>query len=193
MAIARRCNRCGRCFDPLNVRGTMMRFENPIFQSADDVRNQKVGRRLIDDENDVCVDLCPDCTERFQNFMNANDELFLKEIEFNKQYADLEQKTIDQEIEIDELREENDMLNALLAVREDDGIDKLLGKVKDLFMKGLREMDPERIKKQVVNGFEHAIFGETKEDKCKHCIGSAEGRCPFGVKPKCDDWKGGNR
>ena len=74
MANARKCNRCGKCFDPLNVAGMIGRFENPIFQSSADVREQKVSKRLIEGEApDVYVDLCPECAEMFEVFMSGCD------------------------------------------------------------------------------------------------------------------------
>ena len=73
MANARKCNRCERCFDPLKVEGMMGRFVNPIFQTSEDIRNNKVGARLIDAEPDAYIDLCPECAGMFEAFMCHGD------------------------------------------------------------------------------------------------------------------------
>ena len=73
MANARKCDRCGKCYDPFG-QGTcqMTRFSNPIFQSSLDIRSNKVGFRLVEDKPDAFVDLCPDCTDDFILFMKGN-------------------------------------------------------------------------------------------------------------------------
>lgn len=73
MANAKKCNRCERCFDPLKVEGMMGRFVNPIFQTSEDIRNNKVGARLIDAEPDAYIDLCPECAKMFEAFMCHGD------------------------------------------------------------------------------------------------------------------------
>lgn len=79
MGAARKCDRCGKCFDPLTVEGEMVRFINPTFQTRDSIRECKVYRRLITVEDpqpgyergDIMVDLCPKCTEAFKMFMDG--------------------------------------------------------------------------------------------------------------------------
>ena len=73
MANAKKCNRCERCFDPLKMEGMMCRFSNPIFQSSDDIRANRVGARLINDSPDAYVDLCPECAEMHEAFMCHGD------------------------------------------------------------------------------------------------------------------------
>lgn len=91
MGAARKCDRCGKCFDPLTVEGEMVRFINPIFQTRDSIRECKVYRRLLTvgdpqpgyERGDIMVDLCPKCTEAFKMFMegringyNSTDDVF---------------------------------------------------------------------------------------------------------------------
>ena len=74
MASARKCDRCGKCFDPLGCKNksVMARFQNPIFQTSDQIRNHDIGYYLIEDSNDSYVDLCPECTKDFEAFMEGN-------------------------------------------------------------------------------------------------------------------------
>ena len=70
MANARKCNRCKKCFDPLDIgEQYSCRFENPVFQNADDLKNSVVGFRLVPGNGDIFIDLCPDCAEKFLDFM----------------------------------------------------------------------------------------------------------------------------
>lgn len=73
MSLAKKCDRCGVCFDPFNVEGRIGRFFNPIFQTSNDIREQVRGQLL--DETlgvDGIVDLCPNCASAFRAFMNRN-------------------------------------------------------------------------------------------------------------------------
>lgn len=71
MAKARMCDRCKVCFNPLDQGDhDMARFQNPIFQTSEGLKNCTVGRRLFDNESpDAWVDLCPKCTVAFELFM----------------------------------------------------------------------------------------------------------------------------
>lgn len=72
MANARKCDRCKRCFDPLDQGFCVMaRFQNPCFQSSEDIHKHKVGHYLIEDSIDAYVDLCPDCSKDFEAFMEG--------------------------------------------------------------------------------------------------------------------------
>lgn len=72
MANARKCNKCGTCFDPLDSPGIMCRFRNPIFQTSNDIREGVVGFKLIDDEStEAIIDLCPKCADLFREFMKG--------------------------------------------------------------------------------------------------------------------------
>lgn len=73
MANARKCDRCGKCFDPLhNMEGMMCRFRNPVFQNSNDIREGVVGKSMLN-EPDAFVDLCPECAEMFDAFMHNDD------------------------------------------------------------------------------------------------------------------------
>ena len=75
MAYARKCDRCGECFDPYEQGEALMgRFINPIFQNSEDLTMQKVTVRLMKKAgSESYVDLCPDCTTRFFAFMLGGD------------------------------------------------------------------------------------------------------------------------
>ena len=85
MANARKCDRCGICFDPLRYgdKSMIARFQNPIFQSSDQIKEHEVGYYLIEDTADAFVDLCPECTRDFEAFMEGNP-LRLKEVDFDR-------------------------------------------------------------------------------------------------------------
>ena len=71
MSLARKCNRCKQFFDPLDSTGSMARFENPIFQKSNEIREQVRGE-LLDElaGPDGIIDLCPICSVLFRDFMN---------------------------------------------------------------------------------------------------------------------------
>ena len=72
MANARKCDRCGTCFDPMGQGYSLMaRFRNPFFQSSEDLKENTAGAYLISDNPDAFVDLCPECTGNFQLFMGG--------------------------------------------------------------------------------------------------------------------------
>ena len=74
MANARKCDRCGGFFDPLNETGVMTRFSNPVFLDNMDVKRHKVRHWLFPDELNRDVDLCPGCTTDFFLFMHPARE-----------------------------------------------------------------------------------------------------------------------
>lgn len=70
MANARKCDRCGKCFDPFSQKFRQMtHFKNPVFETERDIIDHKVGCYLVEDSPDALIDLCPDCTESFILFM----------------------------------------------------------------------------------------------------------------------------
>lgn len=104
MGNARKCDRCKVCFDPYDMDEGLecARFQNPIFQSTEDVKKKHVGRQLINDPSDIYVDLCPDCAEDFVRFMNleymtpevcnAEREKLLEKMKWEHLWAILDQK-----------------------------------------------------------------------------------------------------
>ena len=69
MAIARKCDRCRQCFDPLEQKGTMIRFRNPVVQTSSDVREIVAGKMYPTRSVDDYIDLCPSCGVEFKVFM----------------------------------------------------------------------------------------------------------------------------
>lgn len=74
MASALKCDRCGTCFDPLNLKDECItvRFRNPIFRTGEHIRNRAIGYYLVDESADYYVDLCPYCAKDFALFMDGN-------------------------------------------------------------------------------------------------------------------------
>ena len=73
MANARKCDRCGVCFDPFEMEGMSCRFENPMFQNSHDIEEGVVGKLLINASPDNYIDLCPECAEMFEAFFSGCD------------------------------------------------------------------------------------------------------------------------
>lgn len=73
MANARKCDRCGRFFDPFEFEGSCCKFRNPVFQTAKDIREGRIGTLMNSKSPDIFIDLCPDCAERFDRFMCGVD------------------------------------------------------------------------------------------------------------------------
>lgn len=72
MSNARKCNKCHKCFDPLETTGLMTRFPNPVFMTANDIREHVIGSTLTgSDDTTEIIDLCPKCTELFRDFMKS--------------------------------------------------------------------------------------------------------------------------
>lgn len=72
MADARKCDRCGECFDPYHTKGDMCRFKNPVFQNSEGLKEiKRAGFLYEDDGPDALVDLCPTCAQAFRLFMNC--------------------------------------------------------------------------------------------------------------------------
>lgn len=73
MSSAKRCDRCGQMFDPYEIgKRKFVRFRNPAFEDEDAVLHNKVAHYLLNhkEKADAIVDLCPDCTEDFECFMD---------------------------------------------------------------------------------------------------------------------------
>ena len=146
MANVKKCDRCGKCFDPMEVEGLMCRFKNPIFQDAHSLKENVVSAWLITSNPDAWVDLCPECAELFETFMCAGD---LPE-------------------DIDALREENAKLwedNAVLkknleaaeTMNKPPVYDAEL--LKDLMMEELEHVDPEEAVSAIGSFLHNILFG----------------------------------
>lgn len=73
MANAKQCDRCGKFFDPYKMNGMSCKFQNPLFQTSNDIREGVVGKLMINGSPDIYVDLCPECAELFEAFMCCCD------------------------------------------------------------------------------------------------------------------------
>lgn len=74
MSEAIRCNRCGECFDPNELKYDAVRFTNPVVYDGENYRKTKIKGYMVkllketpyfDDR----IDLCPKCTWYFKKFM----------------------------------------------------------------------------------------------------------------------------
>ena len=65
MSKAFRCDRCGVCFDPLEIEEgkKCLTINRMIFQGREEFRENKYGI-LFEDYN-----MCPKCSEKFYKFM----------------------------------------------------------------------------------------------------------------------------
>lgn len=80
MAKAIKCDRCKRCFDPCSADGEFCSFANPIFYTGGSAKENVYTRKLFESKEYLVyeVDLCPECTKLFEDFMNGaplRDEL----------------------------------------------------------------------------------------------------------------------
>lgn len=72
MADAKKCDRCGKCFDPYHMDGDACQFRNPVFTNSESLKEMKRAGFLYEDAGpDTWVDLCPTCSGAFVIFMNG--------------------------------------------------------------------------------------------------------------------------
>ena len=92
MAEARKCDRCGKCFDPLEQGYfQMVRFSNPLYQTSKDIREHVFSRYLVEGASpERKIDLCPECTGQFTLFMEGSP-LAIEKNDFDK--ADVPEDT----------------------------------------------------------------------------------------------------
>lgn len=88
MANAKKCDRCGKCYDPASIEdnpNVVVSFSIPIFQTAEDYKNHRFTRSFGGDDDNWGdnVDLCPECTDEFTLFMDGNP-LKISENDFDK-------------------------------------------------------------------------------------------------------------
>ena len=73
MANAKKCDRCGKCYDPASIEDnpTMVAsFSNLIFQTAEAYKHHSFTS-IFDDNNGNNIDLCPECAGEFTLFMDG--------------------------------------------------------------------------------------------------------------------------
>lgn len=73
MAKAIKCDRCKRCFDPCSEDREFCSFANPIFYTSVSVQDNVYTRKMFESKAYPVydVDLCPECTKLFEDFMNG--------------------------------------------------------------------------------------------------------------------------
>ena len=70
MSKAFKCDRCKRCFDPLESEGEFCTMVNPVFQTAEDYEDHKTTHYMHSGHTGVdALHLCPDCAHEFKLFM----------------------------------------------------------------------------------------------------------------------------
>lgn len=108
MANAKKCDRCGKCYDPASIEDNpamVVSFSNPIFQTAEDYQHHRFTEILgRDDDNygNSNVDLCPECTGEFTLFMDGCP-LKISENDFDK--PDIKESMKDTEVTDEEDKE----------------------------------------------------------------------------------------
>ena len=73
MSRAVKCNRCHKCFDPLDMKDGeyICTFDNPIYANREDYKNGKITDYLFNGESRLKIDLCPHCAEEYRLFMEG--------------------------------------------------------------------------------------------------------------------------
>ena len=70
MPYAKKCDRCGKCFDPLEAKGELCTFRVPTLYTAKNAKELTRGEPIIPGRAaDDMFDLCEDCTRAFKIFM----------------------------------------------------------------------------------------------------------------------------
>ena len=71
MSKALKCDRCYTYFDPYDLGGkTFIRFRNPAYENENATKSNQVAGYFFEKEGpDGIVDLCPDCSRDFEDFM----------------------------------------------------------------------------------------------------------------------------
>lgn len=95
MANAKKCDRCGVCFDPFNLKQAMCSFRNPMFKETQNIRDGTIGELLILAHPDDYVDLCPNCAHEFRLFMKGWKIAY--ELSENENFEDALQKYFEDE------------------------------------------------------------------------------------------------
>ena len=168
MANARKCNRCKKCFDPLDIgEQCSCRFENPVFQNADDLKNSVVGFRLVPGKGDIFIDLCPDCAEKFLDFMafrkkedSEHDiERLEDEIKELREEADFwASEVLRRELEMKELRHEKELIEATLE-QDPEKSKKAIGAMKNALLDAMSDYPADKLKERLLAGLHEALFG----------------------------------
>lgn len=103
MANAKKCDRCGKCYDPASIEDNpamVAHFSNPILQTPNDVKRGVITRYLKKGLD--ALDLCPECTGEFSLFMEGCP-LSLHKNDFDK--PDIKETAKDAEVTDEEDKE----------------------------------------------------------------------------------------
>lgn len=69
MSKALKCDRCKKCFDPYSVEGEFANIRELYYRDPKSIQNNEVTYR------DDGLDLCPDCTRSFTDWLvNADSQ-----------------------------------------------------------------------------------------------------------------------
>lgn len=78
MSKAVQCDRCKKCFVPVECEGTMIKFRNPVMYTAEDVMPKTPLSAspgtccyISSIDPDGMVDLCPACSLAFMRFLKS--------------------------------------------------------------------------------------------------------------------------
>ena len=133
MANAKKCDRCGKCYDPASIEdnpATVVSFSNPVFQTAEDYKHHRFTRIFGGDDDDFGnhVDLCYECTGEFTLFMEGCP-VSLHKNDFDK--PDIKESMKDTEVTDEEDKE-----------YQKTAFQKFLDKVDQLGNEFFNELDP---------------------------------------------------
>lgn len=170
MANVKKCDRCGKCFDPMEVEGLMCRFKNPIFQDAHSLKENVISAWLIASNPDAWVDLCPECAELFETFMCAGDlpedidalrEENAKLWNYNKENIYLTEENAKLREDNAQLWKDNAVLKKNLEAAETMNKPPVYDAelLKDLMMEELEHVDPEEAVSAIGSFLHNILFG----------------------------------
>jgi hypothetical protein len=73
MSSALKCNRCHKCFDPLEIKDNeyICWFSNPVYAKKEDYKQGKFTDYLFAGGDRERTDLCPYCAEEHRLFMEG--------------------------------------------------------------------------------------------------------------------------
>ena len=175
MANARKCDRCGEFYDPFQMTGMICKFENPRFQTSNDIREGVIGKLMFDCDPDAFVDLCPTCSEMFENFMCGSEPATTEKLMKENAKLWTDNAVMKKNLEMLEKRLEtryedilfDEVMDSLGLKDEDEMCAYLIEKTKEGIMEAVEDEDAEKIKSDMVDILRHALFGKRGGDRIK--------------------------
>ena len=118
MSNAKKCDRCGKFYDPFDMEGMSCKFSNPILQATNDHREGLIGKLMLSGSPDDYEDLCPECAELFEAFMSGADIPRAAELEYELEKAlkDYEELKEQDYLDYGKLQRENREISEKLRV-----------------------------------------------------------------------------